>query len=117
MRRCFSLHNEKPGAGAGFSRSDRMVRQRSLIVHSLFDCVFDPAEGVLQFAGGLLRLAFGFELGIAGNFARDFLHFAFGLLDRAFDAIFVHVFLSMFVVSIMTTTGAIERWFRRISLG
>jgi len=32
---------------------------------------------------------------VAGHFARDFLNFAFGLLDGALDSIFVYVFLSL----------------------
>jgi len=43
----------------------------------------------------LLRLAFGFELGVTGHFARDLLNLALGLLDGAFDSIFVLVFLSL----------------------
>jgi hypothetical protein len=39
----------------------------------------------LNLASDLLRLAFGFELDVAGYFARDFLSLAFGLLDGALD--------------------------------
>src|SRR5476651_2740275 len=56
----------------------------------MLDGVLETADRVLNLAGGLLHFAFGLELAVAGHFARDFLDFAFGLLDRAFDAILVH---------------------------
>ena len=38
----------------------------------------------------LISFAFAFELAVAGYLSDNFLHFAFGLLSRALDAIFVH---------------------------
>src|SRR6476646_8354816 len=61
------------------------------IVHGFLDRVLHAADGVLHFARGLLRLAFAFELGVAGRLAGHFLDLAFALLERAFDAILVHV--------------------------
>ena len=55
--------------------------------------------------GNPLRLAFGLKLAVAADdFARDFFYFAFGLLDAAFDAIFVHGVLTMRDVAIMEIT-------------
>jgi hypothetical protein len=52
--------------------------------------IFQSADGVLHFALELISFAFTFELAIAGYLSNNFLHFAFGLLGRALDAIFVH---------------------------
>ena len=60
------------------------------MLDGFLDRILEAADGVLHLAGDLLHFAFGFELGVAGHLARDFLDFSFGLLDRAFDAIFVH---------------------------
>jgi hypothetical protein len=58
-----------------------------LIFDSFLGRVLEAADRILNFAGDLLRLAFGLELGVAGHFARDFLNLAFGLLDGALDSI------------------------------
>jgi hypothetical protein len=52
------------------------------LVKGLFapEGVFDAANGVADFAGGLVSLAFALELGVAGYLAGDFLDLAFGLL-------------------------------------
>jgi hypothetical protein len=71
------------------------VKWSSSIFDSFLDRVLEAADCILNLASDLLRLAFGFELGVAGYFARDFLNLAFGLLDGALDSIFVHVFLSL----------------------
>jgi hypothetical protein len=57
--------------------------------NGVLDRILKAADRVLNLAGDLLRLAFRFELGIAGDLARDFLNLAFGLLDGALDSIFV----------------------------
>src|SRR3569832_163907 len=62
----------------------------SVVVERLARLVLEPADGVLNLAGALLRRAFGVGLGVARHLAGDFLHLAFGLLDRTFDAILVH---------------------------
>ena len=76
-----------------------MLRTRNewspLIVDGFLNRVLEAADRILNLASDLLRLAFGFELGVAGHFARDFLNLALGLLDGALDSIFVHVFLSL----------------------
>jgi hypothetical protein len=46
----------------------------------------------LHLAFDLIGFAFTFGLGVAGYLARHFLDFAFGLLGRAFDAIFIDHF-------------------------
>src|ERR1700674_582240 len=58
--------------------------------------VLDAAPGVLHLAGGLLGLAFAFELGVAGDLAGHFLDFALDLMARAFDAVLVHYCTSPF---------------------
>ena len=57
----------------------------ALIVDGILERVLEAADRVLNLASGLLRLAFGFELGVAGHFAHDFLDLTFGLLDGALD--------------------------------
>src|SRR3546814_8912441 len=53
-------------------------------------CSSDLADGILDLALGLVGLAFGFQLGIAGQLAGAFLQAALDLLGGAFDAIVVH---------------------------
>src|SRR3569833_2646226 len=62
----------------------------TVVAARLARLVLEPADGVLIFVGVLLCFAFGFGLGVARHLAGDFLHLAFGLLDRTFDAILVH---------------------------
>ena len=52
--------------------------------------VFDAANRVLGFAGDLVRLAFGGQLGVADGFANSLFHRAFYDFCRSGDAIFVH---------------------------
>jgi hypothetical protein len=55
------------------------------------ELVLQTANGVLDLAGGLVGLAFGLQLGVAGDFARGFLDAALGLLRGPFNTIFIHV--------------------------
>jgi hypothetical protein len=71
------------------------VKVVTSILDGFLDRVLEAADRILNLASDLLRLAFGFELGVAGHFARNFLDLAFSLLDGALDSIFVHVFLSL----------------------
>jgi hypothetical protein len=64
-----------------------------LIVDGFLDCVLEAADRILNLTSDLLRLTFGFELGVAGHFARDFLDLALGLLDGALNSIFINVSL------------------------
>src|SRR5665811_865447 len=86
-----------------------LVRRKSSQPQRLFpfERVLEAADSVLNLASGLLRLAFGFELGVAGRLARDFLDFAFGLVAGTLDSILVHVFLSLLGSAVVTIT--IER--------
>jgi hypothetical protein len=52
--------------------------------------VFDAADRILNFASGLIGLAFGVQFGVAGDLANSLFHFAFYDLCRTGDAIFVH---------------------------
>jgi hypothetical protein len=54
------------------------------------DGILQTADGVLDFALDLIGLTFILGLGVTGNFAGPFLDFAFGLLGRTLDTIFVH---------------------------
>jgi hypothetical protein len=51
------------------------------------------ADCILHLAGGLVRLAFGLQLGIAGQLSGRFLDGALRLLRRALDTILVHCLL------------------------
>jgi hypothetical protein len=52
--------------------------------------VFGAADGILDFAGSLVGLAFGLQLLITGDFACGFLDGAACLLHRTFNTIFIH---------------------------
>src|ERR1035437_1336535 len=82
---------ENPAQAPGFPVQSAWSATKHLVLDGFLHRVLEAADGVLHLAGDLLRLAFGFELGVPGGLARDFLHFAFGLLDAALNAIFVHV--------------------------
>ena len=62
-----------------------------LVVQQLAGLVLYAADRVLDLAFGLVRLAFGFRLGIAGYLADALLDLAFDVLAGAFDTILVHV--------------------------
>src|SRR5205085_12341526 len=83
------LQYEKPGSCG--SRAFVSVVRQLLAANG----VLDAADGVLHLAGGLFRLAFAFELGVARGLAGNFLHLALGLMQRAFNAILVHVRLRL----------------------
>jgi len=55
--------------------------------------VFQTTNGILDFALNLVCLSFIFGLGVAHGFAGSFLHFALGLLGRAFDATLINHFM------------------------
>ncbi len=57
--------------------------------------VLHATDSVLHPSLGLLGLALGLGLGVAGDLAPGFLHLALGLLAGAFDAILVHVRFSL----------------------
>jgi hypothetical protein len=99
-----SKRKRKARPGAGLSLAE--IPEWS-VVERFLDGILDAADGVLHFAGDLVGLAFGLELGVAGHFARDFLDFAFRLFGRAFDPILVHnvLFLRSGSVIVMTTTS------------
>ena len=52
--------------------------------------VLDAANGVTDFAGSLVGLAFAFELGVASQLAGDLFDFSLSLLGRALDPILIH---------------------------
>ena len=79
-----------------------------LVLNGFLERVLKAADCILNLASGLLRLAFGFELDVAGHFAHDFLDLTFGLLDGALNSILVHVVLYLWPVSANVTT-TIER--------
>ena len=60
------------------------------VVDGFLNGVLNAANHVLNLAGGFLRLAFTFELGVPGYNACDFFHFAFRLFGAALNAIFIH---------------------------
>src|SRR6202035_4125797 len=51
------------------------------------------ADGILNLAGCLVGLAFGFELGVSGHLAGNFLDRTLGLFGGSLDPVFVHVAL------------------------
>jgi ABC-type nitrate/sulfonate/bicarbonate transport system permease component len=63
-------------------------RQSSLFA---FERVLETADGALHFAFDLLRSAIGLKLGVAGSLACGLFCAANGLLERALDAILVHL--------------------------
>ena len=104
----FRKRPDDAGAKPGFWLGKDTVRfPNPLIVDGFLDRVFEATDGILNLASGLLRIAFGFELGIAGYFAHDFFGVAFGLLDGALDSILVHIVLSLRGLANVTVT--IER--------
>jgi hypothetical protein len=54
-------------------------------------CIFQAAEGILDFALCFVGFTLRFQLGIARECSGRFLYGAFGLIDRALDAILVHL--------------------------
>jgi hypothetical protein len=52
--------------------------------------VFDAADSILDLSCRLVGLTFGLQLGITENLAGNLLGFAFDLLRRSLDPIFVH---------------------------
>src|SRR5258708_4751994 len=52
--------------------------------------VFDAADSVLNLSCRLVCLAVGLQLGIAKHLAGDLFDFAFDLMRRSLDPIFVH---------------------------
>src|ERR1700733_7772612 len=62
----------------------------SLFLQRIPRCVLDAADGVLNLAFGLVRLAVGFHLCVAGQLADSLLYRALELLRRSGDPILVH---------------------------
>jgi len=79
-----------------------------LIVDRFAYLVFRASDGVLDLAFGVLSLAFGFELGIAGQLPASFLYLPFCLFHATFNAIFIHrgSFLAGLVMSFQTNGQA-----------
>src|SRR5450755_208704 len=73
-----------PGNGAGPVGTARKTLTR------LFGFVFRVAVGFLHLAGDLLDIAFGLDARVTDSFTGNFLDFALGLFDTAFDLILVH---------------------------
>src|SRR6185295_14553714 len=71
-----------------------MRRNASLFLHGVADGVLHPANGVLHLAGDLIRLAFGFQLGISRHFAGSLLDLALQIGCGALDPILVHLLIS-----------------------
>src|SRR5258708_20823733 len=74
-------------------RADHLpsARRPLLLLLLLFlQCVLGAADGILHLAGGLVGLALGFQLGIAGHLTSFFLDGALGLLGRTRNTILVH---------------------------
>jgi len=106
--RSFS-RNVKPGArAAGLYGQRHSGRLSILIVDRFAYLVFRASDGVLDLAFGVLSLAFGFELGIAGQLPASFLYLPFCLFQATFNAIFIHrgSFLAGLVMSFQTNGQA-----------
>jgi hypothetical protein len=58
--------------------------------------ILQAADGVLNLALRLVSLAFGFQLGVAGDFTGCFLYGALRLIGCAFDPILVQLTTSLF---------------------
>jgi hypothetical protein len=68
-----------------------MLEVRSLeLFRCVADGVFRATDGILHFAFRLLSGTFGFQLGVAGQFAGGFLDCAAGLFGRTGNAVIVH---------------------------
>ena len=52
--------------------------------------IFQSADRVLHLAGGLVGIAFSFQLLVAEDLSGGFFHGSLGLLCRTLDSIFVH---------------------------
>src|SRR6185437_6574693 len=78
---------KSPAHGRAFARHTLAGWKSVFRVNRFTHAVFYATDRVLNLAGCFLRLAFSFELAVAGRFACYFLDLAFGLLGRAFDAI------------------------------
>src|ERR1051326_1898181 len=64
------------------------------LLNGIPQSILHAANGILDFAGGLLGLAVRLHLGIADHFADHLLDRAFDLMCGSRDPIFIHVYYS-----------------------
>ena len=72
--------------------------------------ILQAPEGVLDFAVSFVLLAFSGQLRVAKHFTGGFLDGAFCLLDRTFNAIFVHVAISCKLLQLRANTTTGDLW-------
>src|SRR5580765_5475850 len=94
LRRGEERKNKNPASRRVFAFD--VLSDQPSIVDSFLHGVFHSADSISNLAGELLRLAFAFELGVAGGLACNLFHFPLNLFSAALNAIFVHSVLSFF---------------------
>ena len=85
-----------------------------LFVDGFLYRIFYSTDRVLNLASGLIRLALGFKLRVAGHFSRNFLYLTFNLLGAGFNAVLVHGVLFLLLLA-MTTDGEGKSFLPHIS--